>query len=251
MKTSRALVLAITLSTMTFATAKETPKKPSLDGVWLSVSVTNASLGPGWQMDKLTDTAKHAMAEFQKSYPNAPEAGTYCVHSGLIGMMTSSAGYPIEIISNPKQINITVETGSMRRIFLDGRKHPDDRPPTSTGHSVAHWDGDVLVIETVGMLEQVASRPTSDQARITERLYLVKDKGETRAGIAEKMGVEHSGMMLVDEITLDDPKFYSAPMKYLANYRRASDESVLEYDCGREFYDVALQEIANKQSKHD
>jgi hypothetical protein len=251
MKTLTALLCmtALLASTAIAADKKASPLKPNFDGVWLSVSVNNESLGPGWSMDKLTDTAKQAMADFKKTYPNAPESGAYCVHFALIGMMTSSAGYPIEIISNNKQINISVETGSTRRIFLDGRKHPEDRPATSTGHSVAHWEGDVLVIETVGLLERIDSRPTSDQARVTERLYLIKDKGEKRAGIAESMGVEKGGMMLVNEITLHDPKFYSAPVKYLANYRRASDESVLEYDCGREFYDAALQEIASKQVK--
>ena len=39
---------------------------------------------------------------------------------------------------------------SFRQIFMDGREHPDDLEATWYGHSVGHWEGDTLVIETVG-----------------------------------------------------------------------------------------------------
>jgi hypothetical protein len=218
-------------------------KKPDIQGVWVSIS----PFGVGLPASKLTPAGKKATAEFKETYgPDAPEAGAYCVHSGMPWMMLSSAGYPLEIIGNDKQINISVETGSIRRIFLDGRPHPTDRPPSSSGHSVGRWEGDVLVVETTLLAERVDGRTISDEARIIERIYLKDDTGERRAAFAEnfseEMGLKRDGKMLVDEITVIDPKFYVEPIKIVGEFRRAPDTAVLEYDCGREFWEAALEQ---------
>jgi hypothetical protein len=245
----RAATFAACLLVLTVPSAgAETKAKPDIDGVWLGVP-SGSSLGPGLPTDKLTPAAKQAAADFLATYgPDIPEAGSYCVHSGMPLFMTSAAGYPIEILSGKNQINITVETGSFRRIFMDGRPHPTDRPPTATGHSVGHWEGDVLVVETTGLLERVDSRLISDEARIIERIYLKNDTGERRAGIAETMQIERNGKMLVDEITVIDPKFYTEPVKMTGQFRRAPDAAVLEYDCGREFWEAALEERLLKKA---
>ena len=47
---------------------------------------------------------------------------------------------------------------SFRQIFMDGREHPDDLEATWYGHSVGHWEGDTLVIETVGLQRPVLVR---------------------------------------------------------------------------------------------
>ena len=226
--------------------------KAILDGVWLGVAPLRGvnRTGSIWPVDKMTPAARQAVAAFREQYgADAPEAGLYCVHTGMPSFMTGFAGYPIEILTGQKQINMSVETGSFRRIFMDGRKAPTDRPPTSTGYSIGHWEGDVLVVETTLLAERVDSRQISDQARIVERLYLVDDKGEARAGIAATMVTERHGKMLVDDIVVYDPKFYTEPLTFTANFRRAPDDSVLEYDCGREFWEAALAEHTKKRGK--
>lgn len=225
-------------------TAAAPAAKPDLDGVWLGIS-TGGSAGAPWPKDKFTPQAKQAIEEFNKTYgPDVPEAGSFCMHTGMPAMMTNFAGYPLEIMTakNHQQMNMLVETGAFRRIFLDGRPHPTDRPATSAGFSVGHWEGNVLVIETRGLAERLDARQVSDAARIIERLYLVEDKGERRGGIASTMQTEMHGKMLIDEITLIDPKFYTEPVKFTANFRRAPDTALLEYDCGKEFWEAALEE---------
>lgn len=220
--------------------------KPEIDGVWLGIS----PFGAGLPASKLTPAGKQAAADFQATYgPDVPEAGSFCVHGGMPSMMTASAGYPLEIISNGKQINMSVETGSSRRIFMDGRPHPKDRPPTASGHSVGRWEGDVLVVETTLLAERVDSRIISDEARIIERIYLKDDKGERRTAFAENMQMERGGKLLVDEITVIDPKFYTEPLKLVGEFRRAPDTSVLEYDCGREFWEAALEAKLKEKEK--
>ena len=231
--------------------AKDMPNKTILDGVWLGVPPAGAQGLGAWPRDKMTPAAKKAAAEFRAQYGNdAPESGSYCVHTGMPSFMTSYAGYPIEIITGKDRISMTTETGTFRRIFTDGRKAPTDRPTTSVGYSIGHWEGDVLVIETTSLAERVDSRQISDQARIVERLYLIDDKGENRGGIAAGMVTDKHGKMLVDDITVYDPKFYTEPLKFTGNFRHAPDDSVLEYDCGREFWEAALEEHASKMKKN-
>ena len=231
--------------------AEKSAKAPTdIDGVWLGVA-TGPGAGAAWPQDKFTPEARRLIDGFVKTYgPDVPEAGNFCVHTGMPAMMTNFAGYPVEIMTGKsgKQMNMLVETGAFRRIFLDGRPLPTDVPPTASGFSVGRWEGDVLVIETNSLAERLDARQVSDRARIVERLYLVDDKGEKRSGIAETMQVDRHGKMLVAEITLIDPKFYVVPLKFVANFRRAPDTSVLEYDCGKEFYAAALEAKIGKQA---
>jgi hypothetical protein len=235
------------------AAEKSTQAQGNIDGVWLGVSLPGGGgAGANWPRDKFTPEAKKLIDEFNKTYgPDVPEAGNYCVHTGMPAMMTNFAGYPIEIMTsqNKKQMNMLQETGTFRRIFLDGRPLPTDVPPTATGFSVGRWADDVLVIETNSLAQRLDSRWVSEEARVTERLYLVDDKGDKRSGIAETMQVDRSGKMLVVEITLNDPKFYVEPVKFKSNFRRAPDTAVLEYDCGREFYEAALDAKIGKKAE--
>jgi len=247
-----ALVAALALLSAPLLSSAATPAKakPDIDGVWLGISIGGAA-GPAWPgLDKFTPAGRQAVEEFSKTYgPEVPEAGNYCVHAGLPAMMTSAAGYPLEIMTGKKQINMLVETGAFRRIFMDGRPLPTDRPPTSAGFSVGRWEGDVLVIETNSLAERLDARQVSDQARVVERIYLIDDKGEKRGGIAANMATQMHGKMLIDEITLTDPKFYTEPLKFVANFRRAPDTAILEYDCGKEFFDAALEQIVARKAQ--
>jgi hypothetical protein len=247
------LAMSLGSAPLLWAAAPSEPDmaKPDIDGVWLGVPTSaGGAAGAPWPVDKFTPAAQQAIAEFKKTYgPEVPEAGNYCVHTGMPAMMTTFAGYPVEIMTGRKQMNMLVETGAFRRIFLDGRPRPTDRPPTSAGFSVGRWEGDVLVIETASLAERLDARQVSEQARIIERLYLVDDKGERRGGIAENMQTERHGKMLVDEITVIDPKFYTQPLKFTGNFRRAPDTAMLEYDCGKEFWEAALEEKVNEQER--
>ena len=75
-----------------------------------------------------------------------PEAN--CLPTGVPRI----APYPWRIVQTPTHVFILFEGNihSFRQIFVDGRKHPDDPDPTWYGHSIGHYDGDSLVVDTVG-----------------------------------------------------------------------------------------------------
>jgi hypothetical protein len=87
---------------------------------------------------------------------------------------------------------------SWRVIYTDGRPHPkpEDLRPTFLGHSVGHWEGDTLVVDTVGFNEKIwpmGSYPTTDKLHMIERF--------SRPSLGS----------LAYELTIDDPGAYTAP----------------------------------------
>jgi len=81
---------------------------------------------------------------------------------------------PFEIHQLPQVVLMLFETDHwVRRIHTDGREHPDGYPKTWMGHSIGKWDGDTLVVDTVGMDERSwldsLGHPMSDALRVVER----------------------------------------------------------------------------------
>jgi hypothetical protein len=152
-------------------------------------------------------------------------AAVSCVPYGMPRMM-AVALYPMEVIQTPRQITIITEAFSeVRRVFLNQPQLPiDEVPPGYYGHSVGRWDGDTLVVDTVGIKESVLSYqmlPHSSQMRITERIRL------------------RTPDMLHDQITIDDPVVLEKPVVYTLAYRRMPNYKMVEFVCenNREYVD--------------
>lgn len=102
----------------------------------------------------------------------------YCRPQQFTG---SSGGFTeaVELLFTPGRVTITNEMGLIRRIYTDGRSLPPDPDATNTGYSVGRWEGQTLVVETVGLNPEApypgpiqgAVRLGAD-ARITERIVL-------------------------------------------------------------------------------
>ena len=142
-----------------------------------------------------------------------------CLPQGMPRIMTMT--YPMEIMQNDIQLNIFAEwMEQTRRIFIDGRPHPpaDELDVTYYGHSIGHWEGDVLVAETVAMRPETdleaSGLPHSDVTVAKERIWLANDNE------------------LRDEITLVDPKAYTHPWTVTKIYKRApAGFTLLPYVC--------------------
>jgi hypothetical protein len=112
----------------------------------------------------------------------------------------NSPGFEFVDVPELKQIFILNIAGphSWRVIYMDGRPHPtgDDLRPTFLGHSVGHWDGDTLVIDSVGFNERqwpVGAYPSTSQLHLIERISRPDLK------------------TLNYEATIDDPGAYTKP----------------------------------------
>jgi hypothetical protein len=96
-----------------------------------------------------------------------------CLPPGLPGIMGQP--YPVELLMTPGLMTIVVEAYTqVRHIYTDGRMLPEDPDPSFDGTSVGHWDGDTLVVESVGFedVPRGISFPHSDKMKIVERFRL-------------------------------------------------------------------------------
>jgi hypothetical protein len=182
--------------------------------------VPNPPLKPEWLKAWQENEAKLA-ARVQEGQP-AGDNYVKCLPDGMPAMMQGM--FPMEILQRPEQINITQEAfNQTRRIYLNETLPPwDELDPTFYGRSVAHWDGDTLVIETTGIKENVQFRwtPHSEAMKITERLHLLAPD------------------ILRNDIVVED-EYLAEPWKYSYTYRRMPGYKLLEYICedNREYVD--------------
>ncbi len=96
-----------------------------------------------------------------------------CLPPGMPGIM--SQPYPIEILMTPGQLTIVVEAYTqVRHIYTDGRPMPEDPDPSFDGTSIGHWEGDTLVVETMGFepVPRGINFPYSEKMKIVERFKL-------------------------------------------------------------------------------
>ena len=129
--------------------------------------------------------------------------------------------YGFEFLDMPEAKKIVmVEVGgphTYRTIYMDGRPHPKDMDPTFFGHSVGHWEGETLVVDSTGYNEKFWL--TREGIPHTEKLHLIEKFTRTDYNT------------LKYEATIDDPGAYSAPWTGGWNIQWQPDEELYEYVC--------------------
>jgi hypothetical protein len=146
-----------------------------------------------------------------------------CLPDGMPAMMLGM--FPMEVLQTPGQVTIMQEAyNQVRRIYLNEKQVAiEDAEPGYWGHSVGHWDGGTLVVDTIGIKEAVRFRnvPHSDQMRIHERIHMVTPD------------------FFEDQITVEDPVYLTAPWNFTWAYKRLPHYKMLEYVCdsNREYKD--------------
>lgn len=213
-----------------------TPERPDLSGVWMAFAVENPDGGSN--APRFSATGQAALDVFSAQYTSIPETGAYCVPTGMPSVMLSTVAYPVEIVQTDSRLVMLAELEmQVRRVFLDGRPHPDDFLPTGVGHSIGRFEGDRLHIDTTLLSEwQIRPWPRTEQTRIEETLYLTKRANVSAEANGFVASVEPpiNDDVLVVELTLTDPALYDGPQRRTAYYQRMSDTATLEYACAME-----------------
>ena len=203
-----------------------TPRLPDgtvdLDGVWVGGGPVNdlerdGGLKPGEIDNLMLPWAKELMATRDETQ----EPHNRCLPMGVPRVTP----FPYRFVPNythkaPTHLFILHEGNihSYRQIFMDGRKHPAELDPTWYGHSIGWWEGDTLVIDTVGYNDKFwfdrRGHPHTEQLHTIER-WTRKDMGH-----------------IENKVTIDDPGAYTKPftMTFMAMLSTPGDE-LQEYIC--------------------
>jgi hypothetical protein len=204
--------------------------RPDLAGVWQSTSDPKDPAGgiegivaPKYMIDILRDYKVAPMTAWAAGIHQERNANKLqdnpmirCLPAGVPRL--DAYTHPFKIVQTRDLIVILYESQTLfRQIFLDGRALPKDPEPSWLGYSIGRWDGDVLVVETVGFNDKTwldgGGHPHSEAMRLTER-FRRRDVGHMEI-----------------EITIDDPKAYTTQIRYVQPQRLLVDGELIEYIC--------------------
>lgn len=140
--------------------------KPDLTGIWYAQRTVDP--GKPEMLPWAEKLLKERMANNSKDAP-----GSHCLTRGIIA---AGALFPYELVQTPTRLVMIFEDDvpSHRTVYLDGRGHPKDPNPTWMGHSIGHWEGDTLVVDTIGFNDKswldIMGHPHTETMHVTERI---------------------------------------------------------------------------------
>ena len=163
--------------------------------------------------------AREAAGNVVNTMPRRPD----CPVGNLTMMMASSPA--LNIVAARDEVLIAAESGRGRFIYTDGRAHPDVTSPTYVptgfGHSIGHWEGETLVVDTIGFPAQVCDsrRP----------VMLVPGGGRAKdtSHLVERYRLIDRDTLQVT-FTWDDPTVYLRPHTYSYTYKRVEQGTPIE-----------------------
>jgi hypothetical protein len=194
--------------------------KPDLSGIWEGPFVQDMSKNVRNQQGAgplpYTEWARARMAD-------QVDLSVHCMPTGYT--RTTNAPFPIEIVQRPDRVVFLYEmNNNFHIIFTDGRGHPKDLEPTWAGHSIGKWEGDTLVVDTVGFNGRsqldTEGNPHSDALHVVEHF--------TRTDATH----------LAYDVTIEDPKAYTRPWKNVRTFTIMKNWELLEYSCNENNKDV-------------
>jgi hypothetical protein len=191
-------------------------------GVWLPV------FGIFDPISKTTPFQPWAKAVYDDRQKHELEPHARCKPSGSARQFLTP--YGVEFVELPEAQRVYIfDIGgphTFRTIYMDGRSHPADFPPTYYGHSIGWWEGDTLVVDTTGYNERFwldrRGLPHTDKLHTIERF--------TRTNQAQ----------IRYDITVDDPGAYTAPWSAQFNLRWEAGTELFEYMCQQANYATEL-----------
>ena len=205
--------------------------KPDLSGLWLTEPRRNATPNfPG--CEPTAEEFANIGFTLKGGLPYQPWAAdlvtqrraqlrlhdplSYCLPVGPVRLHTWST--PRKMVQTPGLLVILNElNASYRQIFTDGRPLPVDPNPSWNGYSSGKWQGDTLVVQTIGLRDGLwldsTGNPLTDAAKLTERFHR-----------------QNFGRMQI-QITVEDPKAYTRPWTVTLNQIITLNTDLLDFIC--------------------
>jgi hypothetical protein len=178
-----------------------------------------------------TPGAKAFADEYEKHFTLDDDPGRYCIWPGMPRAVWG-APFTVEIQQRTQDVTIYWEGyGMYRKIYMADHNPPKPVLPSAMGYSVAHWEGDTLVVETSNLkpYPYMTRMATSSDAHVVERMHLEERdvKGQRQK-------------FLVNELVVTDPKVYTEPIHIMATLQLRPDLQLLEYTCTDTLWDDYL-----------
>lgn len=205
--------------------------KPDFSGIWepeknrpcppegcADMMIPQEFLNIGWSLkDGLPFQSWAADSRKARAEQNGKDDPvSHCLPGGIVKLHTTPQLRKIVQVPG-LLVTLNEMDATYRQIFIDGRPLPEVDIQSFKGYSTGHWDGDTLVVETVGFPDGMwldrGGSPMTDAAKITERFRRV-----------------NYGRMEI-EITVDDPKAYTRPWTIKMTHNIVLNTELIDYIC--------------------
>jgi hypothetical protein len=201
-------------------TAKPTPKapdgKPDLSGFWQGPLLRNMDKNVPGGFAAILTPAGAAAYRVNMTKSQNPEG--LCLFAGV--PRASISGVPFEIVQNSTRVAFLYELmTTFRSIPVDGRAHPKVIDPSFFGNGIGKWDGDTLVIDSIGFKERLSwldddGHPHSEAMHVVERW--------------SRPDADH----LAHSVTVEDPTYYTKPFTFDRVYTHMKPgQELMEFAC--------------------
>lgn len=206
---------------------------PNWTGIWQSTAWLADESGrpPGGIAQVKAESQLARQPPYKKEWATNERANVNAAQSAkalkwctgsIPALMESARMFQVAML--PEETLPVFENGQARHIYTDGRAHPaaDELWPTLVGDSIGHWEGDVLIVDTIARTASTSVAwaslaPTSmlsDRAHFTERLRRVDEDN------------------LEDRLTIEDPVALEVPWKVTLKFKHLRNMNrMLPYDC--------------------
>jgi hypothetical protein len=210
-----------------FAGWYEMPDRPSFEGLWQrdGIAFDPPAVGPGpvrntivsrqiWVGDHTNAILQPHAAEIVRSNGEANMAGyapytptQLCRPSGVPNIMNILGKF--QVLQSPGIVTLLYERDQTTRHIYLNEEHPENIKPSYFGHSVGHYEGDQLVVDTIGLNEKTPTdrfgTPHSESLRVVERYRIIEE-----------------WRTLEVHITVTDPDNFTMPWTARASYSRSN-----------------------------
>ncbi len=182
----------------------------------------------------LTPASKERLQAFD---PSKHDPVPLCMPYGVPRVMTALGAFPMEIVQTPTQVTMIFDAhDEARRVMLPGKQRdPSELAPLWLGYASGQWDGETLVVTTIGLTDQSlingAGVPHSDKLIVTERIRRT------------------DAHTLVNEMTLDDAQAFTQPIKRTIYYARVPEMPPREMHCNEQMWLDHVMERAKELTR--
>jgi hypothetical protein len=169
----------------------------------------------------LTPTAQARVREFN---PTKHDPTTVCMPYGMPRVMTALGAYPMEIVQTDSQVTMIFDAhDEVRRVMFVKKEIPkDELAPLWLGYASGKWDGDALIVETIGITDQSlvndSGVPHSSDLRVTERIRRIDSN------------------TLLNEMTLHDAQAFGKPVTRKLYYTSTPELQQREFHCAEQMW---------------
>ena len=200
---------------------------PNLSGVWSGQGRVGSIRG-AWGFDEVAPMTPAAAEKYKalvaamkdradrRENENRNLLDPMVIACAPVGPLRGLSTSGFELIQTPGRVILLYELDrGVRHVWIDGRKHPENRDPTWMGHSIGWWEGDTLVVETVGINDLTwlddRGRPHSEALRIVERYRRVRQD------------------TLEVDVVYNDPEVYTRPWGGKLTFKLEPNGELLEW----------------------